>query len=273
MSVRFGEETITDLLLLELRRKGFISFKQTGLHNESKYGTDFECWIGSDDSGWIGYAIQAKKLDFGTGTYRNLGHVVKGPGKRQVDILKTYANRRGLTPRYCLYSHSPHVDQSFLHCCSRDFLEEELGCTLTPPSVIERAIASRGGKRFESLQADSDTVPWRCLARCPRLGDSLVSNSISSEHLSPLLDKDSTIHKQLPKGLARLRERDRREHFIRYANDLSRPFDQGSREADFEQLELGVDSRLMDYGDETPPSIIVSRRVYILETSRLLFLD
>ena len=78
LSVRFGEETITDSLMLELRRKGFTVFKQTSLHDEAKYGTDFECWVGSDSMGWVGYAVQAKKLDFGTGAYRNLGHVVKG---------------------------------------------------------------------------------------------------------------------------------------------------------------------------------------------------
>lgn len=271
LSVRFGEETITDLLLLELRRKGFIGFRQTGLHHESKYGTDFECWVGSDDSGWVGYAVQAKKLDFGTGTYRNLGHMVKGAGKRQIDILKTYATSRGLIPRYCLYSHSPHVAQSFLHCCSRDFLEEELGCTLTPPSVIERAIASRGGKRFETLQSDSDTVPWRCLAICPRLEGSLISNSTSSDLLSPLLDKDSTIHRRLPKEVFRLREEGRKEFSIRSANNLSRPFNESTREVDFEQLDIGVDSRQMDYGDAARIRVVVPKRVYILEMSYPFF--
>ena len=79
LCIRFGEETITDTLMLELRRKGFTVFKQTSLHDEAKYGTDFECWVGSDSTGWVGYAIQAKKLNFRTGTYQTLGHVVKGP--------------------------------------------------------------------------------------------------------------------------------------------------------------------------------------------------
>ena len=82
LTVRFGEETITDTLMLQLRRRGFLVFKQTSLHDEAKYGTDFECWVGSDSTGWVGYAIQAKKLGFRTGIYQNLGHVVKGPGKK-----------------------------------------------------------------------------------------------------------------------------------------------------------------------------------------------
>ena len=73
LSVRFGEETITDTLMLQLRRRGFSVFKQTSLHDEAKYGTDFECWVGSDSTGWVGYAMQAKKLGFRTGTYQTSG--------------------------------------------------------------------------------------------------------------------------------------------------------------------------------------------------------
>ena len=61
MSVRFGEETITDLLMLELRRKGFWTFKQTSLTCEPIKGTDFECWIGWPGRNWTGFAVQAKK--------------------------------------------------------------------------------------------------------------------------------------------------------------------------------------------------------------------
>ena len=146
LSIRFGEETITDTLLLALRRRGFTVFKQTRLHNEAKYGTDFECWVGSDNTGWVGYAMQAKKLQFSTRTYGSLGYVVKGSGKRQIDILKQYAQRRGLTPRYCLYSHSFDVEQALLHCCTRSFSEEELGCTLAPIWSVESAINTHGGK-------------------------------------------------------------------------------------------------------------------------------
>ena len=246
LSVRFGEETITDILMLELRRKGFKVFKQTPLADEAKYGTDFECWVGSDSMRWVGYAIQAKKLDFGTDTYRNLGHVVKGSQKRQIDNLKAYAKARDLTARYCLYSHSLNVHNDFLACCSRSFPGEELGCTITPPWAIERAIATRGGKRFYSLQQHRDTVPWRCLAICPRLRNSLVSNSISPDDLPPLLDMTTTIHPRLP-------------------DDLNGLLEEAQGEVDFEQLGIGIDSREMDYGYENSPRFIIPKRVYILE--------
>ena len=265
LSVRFGEETITDTLMLELRRKGFTVFKQTSLRDEAEYGTDFECWVGSDSMGWVGYAIQAKKLDFGTGTYRNLRHVVRGPQKRQLDILKAYAKKRGMTARYCLYSHSFNAYNAFLTCCSRSFPEEELGCTITPPWAIEQAIATPKGKGFHSLQRHRETVPWRCLAICPRLRNSLVSNSISSDDLSPLLDMDSTMHPRLPDDLGGLLKETQREFDARLSDNLDSSSEGVQREVDFEQLGIGVDSRDMDYERQTSPSFIIPKRVYILE--------
>ena len=269
LSVRFGEETITDTLLLELRRKGFKVFKQTSLHDEAKYGTDFECWVGSNSTGWVGYAIQAKKLGFRTGIYQNLGHVVKGPGRSQIDILKAYAKKRGLVARYCLYSHSPSVSNAFLSCCSRSFPEAELGCTITPPWTVERAIATHGGKGFPSLQCHSVTVPWKCLAVCPRLPYALASKSISEDGLSPLLDRDTTIHPRLPDNLRGFLEEVQVKVPPQLSDDLASPIAQGQsevdREVDFELWGIGVDSREMNYGDEDSPRLIIPKRVYILE--------
>ena len=44
--VRFGEETITDLLLLDLKRKAFqtTSVIQTSKYEEKNTGTDWEWW-------------------------------------------------------------------------------------------------------------------------------------------------------------------------------------------------------------------------------------
>ncbi len=269
LSIRFGEETITDTLMLELRRKGFKVFKQTSLHDEAKFGTDFECWVGSNGTGWVGYAIQAKKLDFRTGTYQNLGYVVKGPGRRQIDILKAYAKKRGMVARYCLYSHSPKVSNALLTCCSRSFPEEELGCTITPPSTIERAIATHGGKGFHCLQRHSVTVPWRCLAVCPRLRGALASRSVSEDDLSPLLDSESTIHRRLPDNLRGFLAEVPVKFPLQLSDDLASPMAQGQSEVDgdvdFEQWGIGVDSREMDYGDNFSPRLIIPKRVYILE--------
>ena len=269
LSVRFGEETITDTLMLQLRRRGFTVFKQTSLHDEAKYGTDFECWVGSDSTGWVGYAIQAKKLGFRTGIYQNLGHVVKGLRRRQIGILEDYARNRGMTARYCLYSHSPKVSNDFLTCCSRSYPEAELGCTITPPRTIKRAIATPGGKGFHCLQRHSVTVPWRCLAVCPRLRGALASRSVSEDGLSPLLDRDTTIHPRLPDNLRGFLEEVQEKVPPQLSDDSASSLEQDQsemdREVDFERWGIGVDSREMNYGDKDSPRLIIPRRMYILE--------
>lgn len=243
-------------MMLYLRRRGFTVFRQTTLHQEAKYGTDFECWIGSDNVGWIGYAVQAKKLDIRTGRYGTLDRVVKRTQRRQIDILKTYAKYRRMTPRYCLYSYSDNVSRNLLSCCSRSFSEKELGCTLTPVWVVERAIATYGGKTFNCLQQHHETVPWRCLALCPRLQRSLSSGQISPTDVSPLLEVDSTIHRRLPHGLRSLLET-------------------SPAEVDFEEFGIAVDSRAMDYDREELPRCLIPKRVYILNLRqhRNTFLD
>ena len=47
LSIRFGEETITDLLLLDLRRSQPINAAiiQTPKSDEAVSGTDFEWWL------------------------------------------------------------------------------------------------------------------------------------------------------------------------------------------------------------------------------------
>ena len=72
--VRFGEETITDLLMMDLYVQGstLAHFEQTSKPDEAMWGTDFELWLGSERKGWFRFAIQAKKLDLRTDRYSSL---------------------------------------------------------------------------------------------------------------------------------------------------------------------------------------------------------
>ena len=51
--VRFGEETITDLLMMDLYVQGstLAHFEQTSKPDEAMWGTDFELWLGSERKG------------------------------------------------------------------------------------------------------------------------------------------------------------------------------------------------------------------------------
>ena len=105
---------------------------------------------------------------------------------------------------------------------------------------------------------------------CPRLRNSLVSKSISSNDLSPLLDLDSIIQPQLPDDIGGLLEEFQGTVHRGRSNNLNSSFQEAPREVDFEQLEIGVHSSEMEYGEmddgyESSPSFIIPKRVYILE--------
>ena len=194
-SVRFGEETITDILMLDLNRSPFrrAIFTQTPKHREAQRGTDFECWLGSDSLGWIRLAIQAKKLDVKSDRYNSLNHKVnasKGTKKSQIEILENYATSNGAVPLYCLYNYSDDVDPCrHWHCCQRPFRVEEMGCTLTPSSVIKRSIKQWGKRNFDFIHEFQGTLPWRCLASCPNIGEAFA---LTDETDSPGFPSESS---------------------------------------------------------------------------------
>ena len=171
-SVRLGETTITDLAMLDLCRQGLARsiFLQTPQHMESSWGTDFEWWLGSAATGWFRLAVQAKKLDMKRSRYLSLTHETKGVP--QINTLENYASKNRASPLYCLYNYSGEVDgRRHWHCCQRTFRAEELGCSLAHPSRVREAIDRRGKKTFDFIHRCSSTLPWQCMAACPKVRD------------------------------------------------------------------------------------------------------
>ncbi len=169
LAISFGEETITDLALLELKRANpkDIRVFQTGKPLEALRGTDWEWWVGSANLGWIVYNIQAKKLGFKTGRYDQLGHKVAG--KPQIKLLETYSSFTGHVPMYCFFNQvGPAESKSVWNCC-QSFEHEQMACTLVPMEVVKSCIGKRGARTFSSIHKDKLALPWRCLSKCPRL--------------------------------------------------------------------------------------------------------
>lgn len=171
LNVRFGEETITDLLLLDLKRQlpGRVRVVQTPKHLEKNQGTDWEMWLGADRIGWLRFAVQAKKLDLATGRYLGFGHKVGSV--YQIDLLERYARKNRAIPLYCLYNYRDfdfaQVSSAWRCCAQQD--EELLACTVTPLSVVRSAANQYGCSNFEFVHSDSKTIPWGCLAKCVRV--------------------------------------------------------------------------------------------------------
>ena len=209
-SVQFGEETITNIFLMDLYVRGstVALFEQMSKPKESKSGTDFELWVGSQRLGWFRFAVQAKKLDLRTGRYLDLNH----PNSigRQPVLLEQYAMTNGACPVYCLYNFTEDVDQyQHWHCCD-DTKDDttELGCSVTTLSNIKHAISTRRAKNFGSIHSRPNTLPLRCLVACHKVQKSLEAKRKGEPlrrppfELSPLFNADHCYHSTLPRGLS-----------------------------------------------------------------------
>ena len=208
--LQFGEETITNIFMMDLYVQGstVILFEQTSKKKESKSGTDFELWVGSEQLGWFRFAVQAKKLDLRTGRYNDLNH--PNSHGRQPVLLERYAASNEACPIYCLYNFTEKVNQNdHWHCCD-DTKDDttELGCSITTLSNIKRAIGTRGAKKFECIHSRPDTLPFRCLVACPKVQESLEAKREGTLltqppfELSPLFNPNHCYHPRLPRGLS-----------------------------------------------------------------------
>lgn len=166
-----GEETITDNILLYLARQNLseIEIFKTPKNLESQKGTDWEWWIGNKNSGFLRYAVQAKKLDSNTKRYTALKHKVGLPPNEeyQHDILEIYANANDAIPLYALYNYIELDDFTPFWKCKLDIDISKFGCTVTSLANIKKAISVPGHRSFKKMHSVYDTIPLRCLAVCP----------------------------------------------------------------------------------------------------------
>jgi len=172
--VRLGEETITDLIMMDLYLRGFTlsHFTHTAKPDEAMWGTDFELWVVSDLLGWFRFALQVKKLTLTDDRYSSLTQG-NSNGDR-IDLLEQYARLNRAAPLYCLYNYTEYADElRHYHCGDGQHDLKELGCTVTPSSNIRgapRISTVSTAKRTPCLGAASFLAPWcsNRLCRCQR---------------------------------------------------------------------------------------------------------
>ena len=182
LTVRLGEETLTDLLILDLKRHGArykIWVLQTTRPQEAKSGTDLEVVVRA--AGWRSarrYAVQAKKLYPGVG-YKSL---TGRPARRQLDLLEKYARHNRAIPYYMFYNSG--VDpRPYWHCCEQ-FSRSQFGCTLVPSRVVREALLIKC-RDFGFMHNPSGSLPWRCLFDCSEWEGRLHTNwAETAEQLS-----------------------------------------------------------------------------------------
>ena len=171
--VRLGEETLTDILALELARSHspHVKLLQTKKADEAVNGTDILMKIRI--SGRVhAFAIQAKKIGRLKEQYRSLNAPAGSTGRRQIDVLEFYATQIKARPMYLLYNHINALNSGIWrppvwHCC-RSLDQEQMGCTLVPAARIREVLTSpRGRRTFHHIHSNKDARPWRCI-ECPR---------------------------------------------------------------------------------------------------------
>lgn len=189
LDASIGEETLTDLLSIEIIRKQIpMRIIQTTKPKEARTGTDIEAWLGNDTTGWQLFAIQAKKLD-PSGNYPQFNET-------QLNTLERYAHQRNAVPAYLLYNHTNDARREHWSC-KRPFKMKQLGCTITPSQIIRNAMAQ--GHGFDSIHKDSCTIPLRCLAECSEF----CTPNVQRETLPEPLTSRRLLHQNLPEFLTR----------------------------------------------------------------------
>ena len=174
LGVRLGEETLTDLLVLDFMRFRPSHYRlfQSTKRGESRRGTDLEIRIFSGGNQAAVFTVQAKKLyqskePSQSERYYHLKAKVRS-GSFQIDIFEDYSRQVGAIPLYLLYNYVAWQEvESYWHCC-RFPDETQLGCTLAPSWKIRQAISKPRRRSFACLHETRGTLPWRCLFECPQ---------------------------------------------------------------------------------------------------------
>jgi hypothetical protein len=154
------EETITDLLILELKRLHPREiFCQTFTKpQESMTGADWEWWLTDPSrSRWLGLRVQAKVLELKSDSFAHLHYKSKRGRAYQTTRLKRAAEADGLAPFYCLYTHAPAAAKGWLRFGSA----AGYGCSLLPVKHVEKL--RRRGKRTDFSSVMAEAVPWSML--------------------------------------------------------------------------------------------------------------
>jgi len=166
---QIGEETITDINLLELKKRHPMEIVVKGFSKpeEGKIGADWEWWFTGTSGRWFGMRVQAKIINFRTDSFPHL-HYRRNKGSRyQSDLLidRALLSNPPLVPVYCLYSNWP---QSIFGQMSRwgisSLCWEFLGCFLVSAfAVIE---LRRQGSKRHILDLQPYMHPWHYLVCC-----------------------------------------------------------------------------------------------------------
>ena len=154
--VSYGEETITETNLLELRRRHptKIRLSTFGKKQESLNGADWE-WHIIGQVRNLRMRVQAKRLQ--KNDTLKIPHSVASSGNKQIDVLIADAAAYRLKPVYCIYS--SEIQRTIWQTASPSGRsgEFEYGCLLASAHKVKAIMP----KTLKAIEADC--VPWHYL--------------------------------------------------------------------------------------------------------------
>jgi len=173
LNARLGEETLTDLLVLDLLMQPYSSVcvQSVSKPKEAETGADLMIYVRRGADRADKYAVQAKKLyhDNGHNRYGGLNNDAGKSGRKQIDVLEKYAAKCKAVPMYLLYNYIERPVEGYSQywrCGRKDQDETQFGCTFVPSWHIRDAIDVRGSQNFHWVHLYGTALPWRCAFDC-----------------------------------------------------------------------------------------------------------
>lgn len=208
LGISQGEETLTDILVLDVARFARRGGTRTVVtkcpkHLEPETGIDVYWSIGSPRRGWYSLALQAKRLDcegrYYTAMYGREGH-------KQLAALEKFGALMGVWSGYLLYNYVDHDEGGVAaqgHCPDAGMRAPLMGCTVTPASNVRGVLDSPRScpKSFAEIHKHEETIPLRCIC-CPRTMANLYDLEVTGAN-SPYLQVSSYTRSPAP-GFAAL---------------------------------------------------------------------
>lgn len=183
--VSYGEETITETNLLELRRRHpkIIKLNTFGKEQEGLNGADWEWHI-------IGRArkfrmrVQAKRLQRDNRLI--IPHKVASSGAQQIDLLISDAAAHRLKPVYCFYTSEAQRSHWCVKPASGMWEGFESGCLLASAHKVKAIMPKTLGA------IEKDCIPWHYLVEPRRYKELKVSDLLTEDGLIGFLSAVDT---------------------------------------------------------------------------------
>lgn len=174
-NVQIGEETLTDLNVLQLRLNHPTEVVTDPLTKpeEGVEGADWEWWFTGSSGRWLGFRVQAKVIELKSDRYKELHYQQKKTGLYQSDTLirRAINARPKMIPIYCLYSNwsakgygSAGGYNPRWSCGSYAPAHESYGCSIMSAFAVRHMRKRRKTRDLRKLLPYME--PWHCLACC-----------------------------------------------------------------------------------------------------------